>query len=119
MAYIMNLLRNVDLNNPTQKQKDIEHIKKELQRSDSPELKKKIDLIQAFLNEVVIGLNPGEDMDESWAEYEQLKRNEEIEALLPVKAYGSVPLCHPDPYCRKTHILLWHLLDIHYLFHFP
>ena len=81
VAYIMNLLRNVDLNNPTQKQKDIEHIKKELLRSDSPELKKKIDLIQAFLNEVVIGLNPGADMDESWAEYEQRKRNEEIEAF--------------------------------------
>ena len=81
VAYIMNLLRNVDLKNPTQKQKDIEHIKKELLRSDSPELKKKIDLIQAFLNEVVIGMSPNSDMDESWAEYEQRKRNEEIEAF--------------------------------------
>lgn len=81
VAYIMNLLRNVDLNNPTQKQKDIEHIKNELLRSDSPELKKKIDLIQAFLNEVVVGLSPNADMDESWAEFEQRKRNEEIEAF--------------------------------------
>jgi len=81
VAYIMNLLRNVDLKNPTQRQKDIEHIKNELLRSDSPELKKKIDLIQAFLNEVVIGLDPDADMDESWAEYEQRKRNEEIEAF--------------------------------------
>ena len=81
VAYIMNLLRNVDLKNPTQKQKDIEHIKKELQRSDSPELKKKIDLIQAFLNEVVMGMGSDADMDESWAEYEQRKRNEEIEAF--------------------------------------
>lgn len=81
VAYIMNLLRNVDLKNPTQKQKDIEHIKKELQRSDSPELKKKIDLIQAFLNEVVMGMGENDDMDESWAAYEQRKRNEEIEAF--------------------------------------
>ena len=81
VAYIMNLLRNVDLKNPTQKQKDIEHIKKELQRSDSPELKKKIDLIQSFLNEVVMGMGENDDMDESWAAYEQRKRNEEIEAF--------------------------------------
>lgn len=81
VAYIMNLLRNVDLNNPSQRRKDIEHIKNELLRSDSPELKKKVDLIQAFLNEVVIGLDPNADMDESWAEYERRKRNEEIEAF--------------------------------------
>lgn len=81
VAYIMNLLRNVDLNNQTQKQKDIEHIKKELQRSDSPELKKKIDLIQAFLDEVVVGMRPNDDMDESWADFEQRKRNEEIETF--------------------------------------
>ena len=81
VAYIMNLLRNVDLKNPSQKKKDIEHIKNELLRSDSPELKKKIDLIQAFLNEVVIGMEPDADMDESWAQYEQRKRNEEIDAF--------------------------------------
>lgn len=81
VAYIMNLLRNVDLKNPTQKKKDIEHIKNELLRSDSPELKRKVDLIQSFLNEVVVGMNPDADMDESWAEYERRKRNEEIEAF--------------------------------------
>ena len=81
VAYIMNLLRNVNLKNPSQKKKDIEHIKNELLRSDSPELKKKIDLIQAFLNEVVIGMDPDADMDESWAQYEQRKRNEEIDAF--------------------------------------
>ena len=81
VAYIMNLLRNVDLKNPSQKKKDIEHIKNELLRSDSPELKKKIDLIQAFLNEVVVGMDPDADMDESWAQYEQRKRNEEIDAF--------------------------------------
>lgn len=81
VAYIMNLLRNVDLKNPSQKKKDIEHIKNELLRSDSPELKKKIDLIQTFLNEVVVGMNPDADMDESWAQYEQRKRNEEIDAF--------------------------------------
>lgn len=81
VAYIMNLLRNVDLKNPTQKKKDIEHIKNELLRSDSPELKRKVDLIQSFLNEVVVGMNPDADMDESWAEYERRKRNEEIESF--------------------------------------
>ena len=81
VAYIMNLLRNVDLNNPSQKKKDIEHIKKELSRSDSPDLKRKVDLIQDFLNEVVMGINPNANMDESWADYEQRRRNEEIESF--------------------------------------
>lgn len=85
VAYIMNLLRNVDLHNPTQRQKDIEHIKNELLRSDSPELKKKVDLIQAFLNEVVVGMDPNADMDESWAEFETRKRNEEIESFAKEK----------------------------------
>lgn len=81
VAYIMNLLRNVDLKNPSQKKKDIEHIKNELLRSDSPELKKKVILIQEFLNEVVMGMSPDADMDESYAEFETRKRNEEIEAF--------------------------------------
>ena len=81
VAYIMNLLRNVDLHNPTQKEKDIEHIKKELLRTDNPELKLKRDLIEAFLSEVVMGLTPNSDVDESWAEFERRKRNEEIEAF--------------------------------------
>lgn len=81
VAYIMNLLRNVDLNNPTQRQRDIEHIKKELLRSDSHELKLKKDLIESFLNEVVAGMSPNDDMDESWEEFERRKRNEEIEAF--------------------------------------
>lgn len=81
VAYIMNLLRNVDLKNPSQKKKDIEHIKNELLRSDSPELKKKVVLIQEFLNEVVMGMSPDADMDESYAEFETRKRNEEIDAF--------------------------------------
>ena len=81
VAYIMNLLRNVDLDNPTQKKKDIEHIKKELLRTDNPALKRKVDLIQDFLNEVLVGLTPGADVDESWEEFETRRRNEEIEAF--------------------------------------
>lgn len=81
VAYIMNLLRNVDLENPTQKKKDIEHIKNELLRTDNPALKRKVDLIQDFLNEVLVGLTPGADVDESWEEFENRRRNEEIEAF--------------------------------------
>ena len=81
VAYIMNLLRNVDLENPSQKKKDIEHIKNELLRTDNPALKRKVDLIQDFLNEVLVGLTPGADVDESWEEFENRRRNEEIEAF--------------------------------------
>lgn len=39
VAYIMNLLKNIDLKNKEQKEKDINHIFDELDRSDSPELR--------------------------------------------------------------------------------
>lgn len=48
----MNLLRNIDMGDKEQKEKDIAHIFDELERTDSLELKKKIDLIKAFMEKI-------------------------------------------------------------------
>lgn len=79
VAYIMNLLKNVDFSNKEQKEKDIAHIFDELDRSDSPELRKKVDLIRAFLNKVVPTMSDGDSVLDAYADFEDAQRNTEIE----------------------------------------
>ena len=62
-----------------QKEKDIAHIYDELNRSDSPELKRKVDLIKLFLSDVVSQLDSGESIDEKYGEFEDYHRNKEIQ----------------------------------------
>ena len=78
VAYIMNLLRNIDFNDEKQKDKDIAHIYDELKRSDSPELKRKVDLIKRFIGKVIPFMNSGESVDEKYSEFEEQERNAEI-----------------------------------------
>lgn len=79
VAYIMNLLRNIDMGDKEQKEKDIAHIFDELNRTDSPELKKKIDLIKAFIGDVVPKMNEGDSIDDAFAIYEETARAREID----------------------------------------
>ena len=78
VAYIMNLLRNIDFSDDRQKEKDIAHIYDELERSDSPELKRKVDLIKLFLSDVVTKLHTSDSIDEIYGEFEENQRNAEI-----------------------------------------
>ena len=79
VAYIMNLLRNIDMADKEQKEKDIAHIYDELERTDSPELKKKIDLIKAFIGEVIPSMQEGDSVDDAYANFEEKARAKEIE----------------------------------------
>lgn len=79
VAYIMNLLKNIDFDDPVQKEKDIAHIYDELERSDSPQLKKKIELIKAFIGEIIPTITADDSVEEKYAEYEEKKREEEIQ----------------------------------------
>ena len=62
-----------------QKEKDIAHIYDELERTDSPELKKKIDLIKAFIGEVIPSMHEGDSVDDAYANFEEKARAKEIE----------------------------------------
>lgn len=77
--YIMQLLRNIDMRDKKQKEKDIEHIYNELNRTDSPYLKRKIDLIKAFIGDVIPKLNDGDSIDDAYATFEDEVRAKEIE----------------------------------------
>ena len=81
VAYIMNLLRNIDMKDKQQKEKDIAHIFDELNRTDNPELKRKIDLIKAFIGDIVPKLTEEDSMDDAFADYEQKVRNLEIQTF--------------------------------------
>lgn len=81
VAYIMNLIRNINFESKKTRDTDIEHIKEELDRSDNIHLHKKIDILRAFLDEVVAGLESGEDIDSEYNAYENKRKNEEIQAF--------------------------------------
>ena len=78
VAYIMNLLRNIDFSDDRQKEKDIAHIYDELERSDSPELKRKVDLIRRFLDKIIPNIHSGDSIDEEYERFEEEQRNNEI-----------------------------------------
>ena len=78
VTYIMNLLRNVDTMDKKQRAKDLEHIKKELDRTDNPELRRKVDLIRAFIDRVMPNIEHSDSVDEAFAIFESEQRNQEI-----------------------------------------
>lgn len=78
VAYIMNLIRNIDFTNPQNKQRDINHIITELDRTDNNRLQKKVELIKRFLSEVVEGLTDGSQVDEAYNKFEDEEKAKEI-----------------------------------------
>lgn len=81
VAYIMNLIRNIDFTTKQTRERDIEHIKSELDRSDNLHLHKKIDILRAFLDQVVSGFDGTEDIDVEYNDFENKQKSEEIEAF--------------------------------------
>lgn len=85
VAYIMNLLKNMERKNKKQREKDIQHIYDELDRTDNPELKKKVELIKRFIGDVLVGLPDDASVEEAYVDFEDKERNEEIEAFAKEK----------------------------------
>ena len=81
VAYIMNLIRNINFASKQTRERDIEHIKTELDRSDNMRLVKKIDILRAFLDQVVSGFDGTEDIDAAYNDFENKQKSEEIEAF--------------------------------------
>lgn len=85
VAYIMNLLKNMDRKDKKQREKDIKHIYDELDRTDNPELKKKVELIKRFIGDVLVELPEDASVEEAYVDFEDKERNEEIEAFAKEK----------------------------------
>lgn len=78
VSYIMDLIRNIDLNDEEKKEKDIYNIKQQLDRADNEELRLKIDLIKNFLDKVVPDLKPDESIDDAYSDFEEEERKKEV-----------------------------------------
>lgn len=81
VAYIMNLIRNIHFDDAEQKDYDIRHIKEELARTDNPQLLRKVELLQAFLDRVVVGLESADEIDAAYNDFENETKREEIIAF--------------------------------------
>lgn len=78
VAYIMNLIRNIHFDDAKQKDYDIKHIKDELDRTDNPQLLRKVEILQAFLDKVVGGLNSADEIDAAYNDFENAEKQKEI-----------------------------------------
>lgn len=81
VAYIMNLIRSIDVTDINKRKKQIEYIREQIKRSSNDELYKKIDLLQAFLDVLENGLT-NQDIDELYEEFEAKQREKDIEEFL-------------------------------------
>ena len=81
VAYIMNLIRNIHFDDPKQKDFDIKNIEVELKRTDNPQLLRKVVILQAFLDQVVKGLNSADEIDAAYNDFENEEKRKEIEAF--------------------------------------
>lgn len=79
VSYIMNLIREIDLSDQEKKVRDIKNVITELDRADNEDLRLKVDLLKEFLNQVVPELGTGADIDSAYEEFEEIKREEEVD----------------------------------------
>jgi len=79
VSYILNLIRNVDLSNEEQKQKDIIDIQSKLVNITDDELFLKADLIKSFLSSILPTLKEDDSIDEALDNHMNKEREKEIE----------------------------------------
>ena len=79
VSYILNLIRNVDLSNEEQKQKDIADIQSKLVNITDDELFLKAELIKSFLSSILPALKEEDSIDESFDNHINKERQKEIE----------------------------------------
>lgn len=85
VAYIINLLKNIERTDKKQQRKDIQHIYNELDRTDNTELKRKVELIKRFIGDVLAELPADVSVEEAYVDFEDKERNEEIDVFAKEK----------------------------------
>ena len=79
VSYILNLIRNVDLTDEEQKQKDIADIQSKLVNITDDELFLKAELIKSFLSSILPALKEEDSIDEAFDNHMNKERQKEIE----------------------------------------
>ena len=52
-----------------------------MSRTDNPQLLRKVDILQSFLNTVVVGLNNADEIDAAYNDFENAEKQKEIAAF--------------------------------------
>lgn len=78
VGYILNLLRKIDFSTEETKEKGIRDVEKQLERSDDRTLRKKVGLLQEFLQKVAPALTNEDDVELTYYDFETKKKEEEI-----------------------------------------
>ena len=81
VAYIMNLIRSIDLDDLNKRKKQIKYIRELMERATNKELYKKIDLLQAFLDLLEDGID-GNDIEQTYEEFITKQRQKDIDDFL-------------------------------------
>ena len=84
--YIMNLIRNIDMSDNIQKEKDIQNILKKIENADNKDLRLKSDLIRQFLNTIMPDLGENDSIEENYYNFLDKQRRKVIED--EAKKYG-------------------------------
>ena len=74
----MDLVRQIDLKDKVEQQRNREQIRRILDSADDPTLRLKRDLIREFIDEVVPKLSEEDNIDEAYLLFENAKREEEF-----------------------------------------
>ena len=78
VSYIMNLIRNINFDDPKERAKGVKQVEEELNRADNEELRLKVNLLKEFLHKVVPTLTNEHNVDDVYNDFEQQQREEEI-----------------------------------------
>ena len=79
VSYILNLIRDIDLETKEKTNADVEKIKNFLDKADSENLRLKADLLRAFLDEVVLKASKEDSINDLFNEFIEEKRVDEIQ----------------------------------------
>ncbi|MGL4992160.1 MAG: type I restriction endonuclease subunit R [Sarcina sp.] len=79
VSYILNLIRNIDLNSENKTKADINKIKKLLDNADNENLRLKADMLKEFLDKVVPKATKENSIDELFDNFIEEKRVDEIQ----------------------------------------
>ncbi|WP_153983577.1 type I restriction endonuclease subunit R [Staphylococcus hominis] len=89
VSYIMNLVRQINLTNKVEQQRNREQIRRILDTADDPKLRLKSDLIKEFINKVIPDLSEDDDLDEAYITFENAKKEEEFNEFADQKAVNE------------------------------
>lgn len=78
VSYIMDLVRQIDLTDKVEQQRNREQIRRILDNADDPTLRLKRDLIREFIDEIIPDLSEEVDIEEAYILFENAKREAEF-----------------------------------------